>query len=141
MNARRFIVLFAYVVMMAPVSAQEEEKQTWPGKITMYGERPQPVSFSVLAVGGDSGPVIKKITAMDFNERSFEITDLQIRPETLSFNLDLGWVKRCKLRAHENGVFTGQCSPTASSGEEHRVTITMRPQGSNEQSWGDANAR
>ncbi len=141
MNARRFVVLLAYVVMMAPLSAQEEDKQTWPGRITIYGERPQPVSFSVWAVAGDGGPVIKKITAMDFNERSFEIMDLHIRPQTLSFNLDLGWVKRCELRAHENGAFAGQCSPTTSSSEEHRVTITMRPQGSNEQSWGDANAR
>jgi hypothetical protein len=132
MNTRRFIVLLVYVVMMTPLGAQEVEKQTWPGKITMYGERPQPVSFSVWAVGGDSGPVIKKITAMDFNERSFEIMDLQIRPETLSFNLDLGWVKRCELRARENGSFAGQCSPTASSSEEDRVTITMRPQRSNE---------
>lgn len=98
----------------------------WTGTLKLPGQDKATTRVQVRSEPGADAQPKTRIT-MYVDETPLEFIDLDIRKNTLHFNIDTGTVKRCTMKMVDDGAYKGFCEEADAKDAQGRIEISMRP--------------
>ena len=121
--------LFPLLLFSAIHSNADEpglQSGVWIGSIKLPGKDTVTTRVQVRKVDNtDTGN--KTRVTMYVDDTPLDFIDLNIRKNTLHFNIDTGTVKKCAMTKQDDGAYAGFCSANDSQDEQDRIALSMRP--------------
>lgn len=127
MHTFRFIIALL-TVSIGVCQADEPvlKEGIWAGSIKLPGKDKTMARVRVSNETKPDTPAKTRVT-MFVDETPLDFIDLNIRKNTLEFNIDTGTLKRCSMHKTEGGAYKGFCDALDSQDENGRIEISMRP--------------
>ena len=127
MNRIRY-ALILFVMTLPPCALAQEELQEgmWPGSIKLSGQDEAPARVQVTKRSESDEKAETSIT-MYVEETPLEFINLDIRKDSLHFDLDTGTLSTCVLKKQKSGAYKGFCEVSTSKDKQERIELSMRP--------------
>jgi hypothetical protein len=127
MNKIHYVMLLLLFFTLPHAVAQEElQEGMWPGSIKLSGKDEAPARVHVIKQT-ESDEHAKTTITMYVEDTPLEFINLDIRKDSLHFDLDTGTMSTCVMKKQESGGYQGYCEVGKAKDDKERIELSMRP--------------
>ena len=127
MRQLRYASIILLFTILPWTMAQDDLPQgVWHGSIKLAGKDESPARIHVTKED-DAEAKSKTSITMYVEETPLEFIDLEIRKDSLRFNLDTGTLSKCVMQKQASGAYQGFCDVSDAEDKNARIELTMRP--------------
>lgn len=121
------LVILLCSTLNCAVADESLQEGMWPASIKLAGKDKAAARVHV-SKQAESDEQSKTKMTMFVEETPLEFIDLDIRKDSLHFNLDTGTMSKCVMNKDpDSGGYQGFCEVVDSKDKPERIEITMRP--------------
>jgi hypothetical protein len=121
------IVFLLFSWLNCAVADEGLQEGVWPASIKLAGKDKAAARVHVSKQAEADAPEKTRIT-MYVEDTPLEFIDLDIRKNSLHFNLDTGTLSKCIMNKDpESGAYQGFCEVSEAKDKKERIELSMRP--------------
>lgn len=121
------IVLIIFSTLNCAHADENLQEGMWPASIKLSGKDKAAARVHVSKQAESDEPSKTRIT-MYVDETPLEFIDLDIRKNSLHFNLDTGTLSKCVMNKDpDSGAYQGFCDVSEAKDKKERIELSMRP--------------
>ena len=120
------MLLLVFSTLPCAVAQEELQEGMWPGSIKLSGKDEAPARVHV-SKQVESDEHAKTTITMYVEETPLEFINLDIRKDSLHFDLDTGTMSTCVMKKQASGAYQGYCEVGKAKDEKERIELSMRP--------------